>query len=33
MIEEEPETLDQQGNVLDLQLGKHAVDTYKMQLK
>jgi len=33
MIEENPESLDQQGKVLHLELGKHAVDTYKMQLK
>jgi alpha-mannosidase len=33
MIEEEPETIRQEGRVLQLQLGKHAVDTYKMQLK
>lgn len=33
MIEDEPERLDQQGKVLQLQLGKHAVDTYKMKLK
>ncbi|MEA3480190.1 MAG: glycosyl hydrolase-related protein, partial [Bacteroidota bacterium] len=33
MIEENPEQLDQQGSFLQLQLGKHAVDTYKMQLK
>ena len=33
MIEENPETLDQQGKSLHLELGKHAVDTYKMQLK
>jgi len=33
MIEENPEELDQQGKVLKIQLGKHAVDTYKMQLK
>jgi len=33
MIEENPEILDQQGKVLKIQLGKHAVDTYKMQMK
>ena len=32
MIEENPEKLDQQGKVLQLELGKHAVDTYKMKL-
>ncbi len=33
MIEENPEELDQQGKNLQLQLGKHAVDTYKMNSK
>ncbi len=32
MIEENPEKFDQQGKVLQLELGKHAVDTYKMKL-
>ncbi len=32
MIEENPEKLDQQGKKLQLPLGKHAVDTYKMKL-
>ena len=32
MIEENPEKLDQQGKILQLELGKHAVDTYKMKL-
>jgi alpha-mannosidase len=31
MIEENPEKLNQQGKVLQIQLGKHAVDTYKMK--
>ena len=31
MIEENPEILNQQGKVLDLELGKHAVETYKMK--
>jgi alpha-mannosidase len=31
MIEEDPEKLDLQGKILDLDLGKHAVDTYKMK--
>jgi len=32
MIEENPEKLDQQGKKLQLPLGKHAVNTYKMKL-
>lgn len=32
MIEEDLEDLDQQGKTLDLNLGKHAVDTYKIKL-
>lgn len=31
MIEENPVKLNQQGKVLHLELGKHAVDTYKMK--
>ena len=31
MIEENPEKLDQEGKVLHLELGKHAVDTYKLK--
>ncbi len=33
MIEENPEILNQQGKVLDLELGKHAVETFKMNVK
>ena len=31
MIEENPEELDQQGKALQLQLGKHAIETFKLQ--
>jgi alpha-mannosidase len=33
MIEENPVKLEQQGEVMHIELGKNAVDTYKMQLK
>ena len=33
MIEENPDKLDQQGKVMHIELGRNAVDTYKLKLK